>query len=103
MPRPKPDVAAVSVLLRLHPDTLAAIDAARGDTPRTMWIRALINSHVAARAVAKPEDFSISLGMIEAATKHNALLSTIAKPKASPRKAGRVVGYDVNGEPIIRR
>jgi hypothetical protein len=26
------------ILLRLEPDELAAIDAARGDTPRTQWI-----------------------------------------------------------------
>jgi hypothetical protein len=47
MARPKPTFQTVQILLRLHPDTVAGVDAARGDMSRQTWIAGLINSTLA--------------------------------------------------------
>lgn len=36
--RPPRAIKRIPVLLRFEPDELAAIDAARGEVPRTVWI-----------------------------------------------------------------
>ena len=57
MPRPKPDVQLVQVLLRLHPDVIAEIDRRRGDRSRPELLRSLIAAW-AVRQAAKLETAS---------------------------------------------
>ena len=38
MPRPKPEIARVQIALRFKPETLAMIDAARGEASRADYI-----------------------------------------------------------------
>ena len=49
MPRPKPPEPYVALVLKLPRSLLAAIDAARGDLPRTIWMRAAL-----AKALGSP-------------------------------------------------
>lgn len=55
MPRPKPPVETVGVLLRLHPDVLAAIDKLRGETSRAAWIMACIGRDLGDRSARAAE------------------------------------------------
>lgn len=47
MPRPKPDITPKALVLRLEPELLAAVDKARGDTPRSVYIRRAIREEMA--------------------------------------------------------
>lgn len=42
MPRPKPEVPTVSVLLRMAPEKLAMLDRLRGSTPRGSYVAELV-------------------------------------------------------------
>lgn len=47
MPRPKPDVELVQVLIRLHPDSIAMLDERRGEQSRPQMIATVINAWLA--------------------------------------------------------
>lgn len=47
MPRPKPDIARKAVIVRLEPELLAKIDKARGEVPRSIYIRRALQDEVA--------------------------------------------------------
>lgn len=47
--RPKPPVPLVPVLLRLHPDTVEAIDRSRATGSRSALVEGLIRRHLEAK------------------------------------------------------
>lgn len=47
MPRPKPEVARVPVLIRFHPETVAMIDERRGERSRADWLALVVNTYLA--------------------------------------------------------
>ncbi|MGH7745689.1 MAG: hypothetical protein ACREQ5_13005 [Candidatus Dormibacteria bacterium] len=92
MAYPKRAVPRVGVLTRFEPDQLAAIDAARGETPRTVWIvdACMIAAH---REPVAPRKAAPGRDAVRAAT--------TAKIEGA-LNAGRLRGFSADGSPIYR-
>lgn len=91
MPRPKPEVPTVSVLLRMTPDRLAVLDRLRGKVARGAFVANMILERELMRIATERADASVQaaakhfVGNLHTQSVSEIVRSYGPEPKAQPR------------------